>query len=301
LLSCRISVRIVINMTTVAPSVVQSIQLGSTVEAVKDEREFRNYVDSALQELVSKTYREQHAYQTYDYALAKKKHYGALNTGLEMTIWEASEMLNDIVDESDPDVDIPQIYHNLQTAEAIRKAYPGEEWDWLHLTGFIHDLGKLLLHPRFAEPQWATVGDTFPVGCKFSEAIIFHEYFKSNPDYHDPRFNTENGVYEAGCGLDKIVMSWGHDEYMYQVCKGNNSTLPLPGLYMIRYHSFYPWHRAGAYMHLTNEQDREMLKWVQEFNKFDLYSKDSAKVDVDELRPYYEKIAKKYFPNKVRF
>ena len=52
--------------------------------------------------------------------------------------------------------------------QAIRKAYPGEEWDWFHLTGFIHDLGKLLLLPQFgALPQWAVVGDTFPVGCRF--------------------------------------------------------------------------------------------------------------------------------------
>lgn len=52
--------------------------------------------------------------------------------------------------------------------QAIRKAYPGEEWDWFHLTGFIHDLGKLLLLPKFGGlPQWAVVGDTFPVGCRF--------------------------------------------------------------------------------------------------------------------------------------
>ena len=24
-------------------------------------------------------------------------------------------------------------------------------------------------------------------------------------------------MYEAHCGLDKLVMTWGHDEYMYQV------------------------------------------------------------------------------------
>jgi hypothetical protein len=39
-----------------------------------------------------------------------------------------------------------------------------------HLTGLIHDLGKILAHPEFgSEPQWAVVGDTFPVGCAFSD------------------------------------------------------------------------------------------------------------------------------------
>ncbi|HAO96880.1 MAG TPA: inositol oxygenase, partial [Verrucomicrobiales bacterium] len=43
------------------------------------------------------------------------------------------------------------------------------------LTGLIHDLGKILC--LFGEPQWAVVGDTFPLGCRFSEKIIYHEYF----------------------------------------------------------------------------------------------------------------------------
>lgn len=34
---------------------------------------------------------------------------------------------------------------------------------------------------------------------------------------------------------------------------------------MIRYHSFYPWHCAGDYSYLCNDQDMEMLKWVKEF------------------------------------
>lgn len=54
----------------------------------------------------------------------------------EMGIWECAELLNDIVDESDPDLDVPQIEHLLQTAEAIRKDYPDQ--DWFHLTAFIH-------------------------------------------------------------------------------------------------------------------------------------------------------------------
>jgi len=290
-------------MSVVSPVLATGIAFGNhaDISIVKEKQEFRNYVDSSLQDRVRRTYVAQHTNQTYEYASAQRKKYGALNTGLEMSIWEASEMLNDIIDESDPDADIPQIYHALQTAEAIRKAYPGEEWDWFHLTGFIHDLGKLLLHPRFSEPQWAVVGDTFPVGCKFSDSIVFPDTFYNNPDVNNPRFNTSNGVYEPGCGLDNVVMAWGHDEYMYRVCKGNNSTLPLPALYMIRFHSFYPWHKHGAYAHLANMQDADMLKWVLEFNQFDLYSKDPTPLDIDSLKPYYEKLAKKYFPDKVKF
>jgi hypothetical protein len=64
-----------------------------------------------------------------------REDYGKLDR-MEMSIWECCELLNEVVDESDPDLDEPQIEHLLQTAEAIRKDYPNE--DWLHLTGLIH-------------------------------------------------------------------------------------------------------------------------------------------------------------------
>lgn len=66
-----------------------------------------------------------------------RKEYSKLNR-VEMSIWECCELLNEVVDESDPDLDVPQIEHLLQTAEAIRKDYPNE--DWLHLTGLIHGI-----------------------------------------------------------------------------------------------------------------------------------------------------------------
>lgn len=63
----------------------------------------------------------------------------------EMSIWECCELLNDVVDDSDPDLDEPQIQHLLQSAEAIRKDYPDE--DWLHLTALIH--GTILFNSLF--------------------------------------------------------------------------------------------------------------------------------------------------------
>ncbi len=57
------------------------------------------------------------------------------------TIMEALERLNDLVDESDPDTDLPNIVHAFQTAERIRQCHPDR--DWFQLTGLIHDLGKV--------------------------------------------------------------------------------------------------------------------------------------------------------------
>jgi hypothetical protein len=59
-----------------------------------------------------------------------------------MTVREALEKLNDLIDESDPDANFPNMIHAFQTAERARKEYP--EHDWLHLTGLIHDMGKVM-------------------------------------------------------------------------------------------------------------------------------------------------------------
>jgi inositol oxygenase len=69
---------------------------------------------------------------------------------------------------------------------------------------------------------------------------------------------------------------------------------------MIRYHSCYPWHTGGAYRQLMSPADHEMMPWVLEFNKFDLYTKDDTPVDVDvsveAVWPYYQGLIDKYFP-----
>ena len=78
----------------------------------------------------------------------------------------------------------------------------------------------------------------------------------------------------------------------------NGCTLPPAAMHIVRFHSFYAWHREGAYGHLCNDADAEALQWVKAFNSCDLYSKSIAHVDVDALRPYYEGLARKYFPTE---
>ena len=142
------------------------------------------------------------------------------------------------------------------------------------------------------------VGDTFPTGCAYSDKIVFHDFFRANPDYKRAEYQSKLGIYEENGGLEKVDLSWGHDEYLYHVMK---EYLPEPALYMIRYHSFYPGHREGAYDFLMNDHDREMFEWVRKFNPYDLYSKSDEKVDAVKLRPYYEELIREYFPDKIRF
>jgi len=265
--------------------------LESRYSTEKSKEEYRIY-DENTDQTVRNFYHTNHKNQTYDFVMGKKKEFLGLNRR-KMGIWEAAEYLNTLVDESDPDTDLSQLEHLLQTSEEIRK---DNHPDWFVLAGFIHDLGKILV--LFGEPQWAVVGDTFPVGCEYSDEIVYPEFFKENTDYNRKEYQTKFGIYEEGCGLNNIHLSWGHDEYLYNVVK---DYLPKPALYMIRYHSFYAWHRHGAYQYLMNDDDREMLNWVQKFNPYDLYSKTPDRPNIVEIRPYYEELIKKYFPDKLNW
>lgn len=42
-------------------------------------------------------------------------------------------------------------------------------------------------------------------------------------------------MYEPNCGIEKLMMSWGHDEYLYRVLLHNNVKFPKEALYMIRW------------------------------------------------------------------
>ena len=258
----------------------------------KAKADYRNY-DHPARDMVREFYRLHHERQTYDFVQQKRREFLGLGRA-EMSVFEAIKYLNTLVDDSDPDIDLSQREHLLQTSEAIRA--DGHE-EWFVLVGLIHDLGKVLC--LFGEPQWAVVGDTYPVGCAFSERIVYPEFLKQNPDSADLRFNTPLGVYERGCGLRNIDMSWGHDEYLYHVVAQAGCKLPEPALYMIRYHSFYPWHREGEYEQLLDEHDRKMLPWVQKFNPYDLYSKCPERPDWDQLAPYYSALVDKYLPGRL--
>lgn len=261
-------------------------------DAEKSKEEYRNYLDSERQEMVKNFYKINHQHQTFEFVQEKEKEFLQFNKK-EMAFWEAVDFLNTLVDDSDPDTDLDQLQHLLQTSEAIRAdGHP----DWFVLTGFIHDFGKVLC--LFDEPQWAVVGDTFPVGCAFSDKIVFPEFFELNPDSQNPLYNTKYGVYTPNCGLDQVKMSWGHDEYLYQMVKDH---LPEPALYMIRYHSFYSQHRENAYEHLMNEKDKEMFEWVKKFNPYDLYSKLPTPPDAKALKPYYQDLVAKYLPSVLKF
>ncbi|KAF7496432.1 Inositol oxygenase [Sarcoptes scabiei] len=267
-------------------------------KAIESYRNYSTNQENHIQKRVFETYRLMHKNQTIEFATNRFKYWTQFNK-FQSGIMDSLLKLNDLIDESDPDVDVPNIVHAFQTAERIREAHP--DLEWFHLTGLIHDLGKLMaLH---GEPQWAVVGDTYPLGCKIQSSVVYGDStFDENLDMKNPLYNSQYGIYSRNCGLNNLVMSWGHDEYLYQVLNNHKDCkLPDKALYIIRFHSFYPWHTGGDYTHFCTEYDQSMLAWIREFNKFDLYSKTSDTPDIEEFIPYYQSLIDRYIPGLVHW
>src|SRR6478735_6294476 len=111
----------------------------AAADSGKPKEAFRDYRAEARPS-VKEFYRLNHRHQTLDFVLGKKGEFLPLQKR-RMGIWEAMEFLNTLVDDSDPDTDLSQIEHLLQSAEAIRAAGRPR---WFVLTGLVHDLGKVL-------------------------------------------------------------------------------------------------------------------------------------------------------------
>ncbi len=267
-----------------------------------NNNQFRNY--DIVSNQVKENYRLARIYQTYDFVTNIKKKFSILDK--KINIWNILEMLNNLTDVSDPDCSHPNLYHAIQTAEMIRK---DNHPDWMQLIGLIHDIGKIMYIKGNDEEgtgekkQWAMVGDTFVVGCKLPDQIIFPEYNDLNQDMSNPIYNTKYGIYYSNCGLDNLQCSWGHDEYLYQILidPKNPNKLPPEALYIVRFHSLYAYHDKMEYFHFQSEKDIEFFDILKTFNKYDLYSKSDQIFLIEQLKPYYLSLINKYFDNEYLY
>lgn len=275
----------------------------STFIPGKDEKEFRNYETN---ETVKRHYKLMREKQTVEHVKKMCLKYHKFKNA-KMTIKEGFSKLENYVDSSDPDSELPNLVHMMQTAERLRSAgHP----DWLQLTGLLHDMGKIMFLWGSSEDgqegtadgdQWSLGGDTFIVGCKLPDTLVYPEFNSLNPDSKKPEYSSKLGMYERNCGMHNVLFAYGHDEYMYQMLIHNKTTLPEEALAIIRFHSAYAWHDKNSYEEFETEKDRELKKWVIKFNEFDLYTKSDAIPDVQALWPYYQSLIDKYIPGELEW
>ena len=122
-----------------------------------------------------KFYKEMHEKVNLEHTLRLQEKYSTFNN-CKMTIKKALSMMDNFIDPSDPDLDVPNSIHAYQTAERVRKKYPEDKE--LQIAGLIHDLGKVLF--TYNEPNYNVVGDTYVVGCEFPDTIVYPETMKYN-------------------------------------------------------------------------------------------------------------------------
>ena len=258
-----------------------------------NKRDYKNAPQSVIN-----FYFHQHSKLDYDYVSKRHNWYKNLNKQ-QYQLKTLLELCDDIIDPSDPDIGESQIHHAFQTAEMLR--YMNDVPEWMPLVGLIHDLGKVAVKTHKIE-WYESAGDSFPLGCAFSNKVILDHGFEQNKDYNNPKYNTKLGIYRENCGFDNCLF-WGHDEIMYQALNNSNTKLPEEALYTIRYHSFYSWHNQGGYDYLSSKKDKEYLKYLKMFQKADLYSKTDKKLfTIDHLRdPFYINLINKYLPNMIMF
>ena len=282
--------------------IISPIEL--TGNSVEDKAShFRQYTNGP-KEAVCNHYREMRKNQTYEYNLRIRETYSKAY-GMHINLQDTIKHLEGYVDLSDPDTSLGNIHHAFQSAEMARKAGKSR---WFQLVCLIHDFGKMMYlvlgndeDGTSCKNQWAITGDTFIVGCGLPDQLVYPEFNLTNPDMQNPKYSTNLGVYAEGCGLDATICSWGHDEFCYRMLQKTVNTLPNIAYRIIRYHSLYCWHQGGAYAHLMNSDDDELLEVVREFNSYDLYSKEDEPVNLDdpELMKYYEDLFDEFFQNRV--
>ena len=209
-----------------------------------------------------------------------------LNFTNKMEILEILERLASFQDKCNTDK-----YHAFHTANKLKADNHPE---WLIVVGLIHEIGKIIYlkgcdkDGTTEKEQWSIVGNTFAVGCKIPDSMVYNEFNHVNPD----QINT----YKDGCGLDKMTISFSHNEYSYQMLmfSKNKHKLPDIALYIIRYHSLYVHHQHRAYKRYESDLDRNYLKYLQLFQKYEC-SQENDTPYIDYV--YYKELLTKYFQN----
>lgn len=276
------------------------------------EKKYKNSNEASLRDYknapqsVKDFYRKQRRGVTADMTLKDRSSFLSFKRG-KIGMWGMIQKARRYADGSDPDHIKAQLLHLYGAAEKARmKRMPA----WFVLTCLIHDGGKFLMEWI---PEHRVVGDTFPHLIRPQSEEIFFEEFKFNRDWKKQSYQSKTGAYKKNCGIDNILMTWGHDEYLFQMVfdwlKQNTDFVKKQWkctamelrlfLYMIRFHSFYAFHRESAYKELWSKTDAKLRPFLRVFSMFDLYSKPDKLPPIKELDKTYKPFVEKFFPPKL--
>lgn len=198
-------------------------------------------------------------------------------------IWDIISQLNSIIDESDPDSDLPQIVHAYQTAESIKNKFLDNDFrlkeiniknlfssnEWNNLPEKYKDDYETTLHKYYNSIKYwdwlYLIGFIHDLGkimlCNnfgeleqwsvVGDTFPLGQKLDKSYNYEKNNFHHKNNdllydTYQNYCGFESVKMNWGHDEYLASVLEINNCKIPKEGIYIIRFHSFYSWHTPNS-------------------------------------------------------
>ena len=298
---------------------------------------FRDYDKSDIKNSVENTYKNMLCEQTLDNVVEIMKNTFTGQSD-KYDIWELINKLNTIVDESDPDTDLPQIVHFFQTAEEIRNKYIQPNYF----------LKNIPIKSLFTQQEWYNVPEKFRhlyntsidqlyshikywdwfilVGFihDFGKILFLDEFGKlpqhftvgdtfplgsklnKNYVYHDKGYHKHNpdlavNIYLDECGFDNVIFSWGHDEYLAKILERNFTYLPKEAIYIIRYHSFYSWHSPSNGIRGYTHLANDMDWYMLPLLKCFQKADLYSKSDIypsPEHMALYNAIIEKYIPGK---
>lgn len=107
--------------------------------------------------------------------------------------------------------------------------------------------------------------ESYPLGCRFSEAISGHSFLAACPDRRCRAYASPCGIYAPRCGYDAMHFTWTAPEYLSIVTAGSGGRLPFAASFLLRYQSFESAIVEGAYGHLASPADEACLPTLRKF------------------------------------
>jgi inositol oxygenase len=234
---------------------------------------FRKY-DSQIN--VENTYKKMLQNHTLKYLKDMKIKF---NPTKKCNIWDIIKKFNSIIDESDPDSDLPQIVHAYQTAESIKNKFLNNDFtlknieiktlfskdEWFNLPEKYKTEYETTLNNYYSSIKcwdWLyLVGFIHDLGkimlCDDFGGLpqwsvvgdtfplgqkLDKSYIYEKNNFHYANNDLLTDTYKELCGFESLKMNWGHDEYLATILERNSCEIPKQGIYIIRFHSFYSWH-----------------------------------------------------------
>lgn len=148
--------------------------------------------------------------------------------------------------------------------------------------------------------DWTIPTKSRVVGCASSVDSTFAEFAYLDPDQQDERYNGAVGMYTPQCGLANVLLIWSGTEYLYHCLKHNDVDLPEEGLAVLRLFPLFDWHSKKLYENLMDEDDREIMPFVRDFDQLRRQAISSLKVELTDAEcdrlwySHYERLAAKF-------